>query len=86
MAKIAISLPDDVLQAIEKERLACGLSRSAFFRRVAQEHLRREQERDAIEQYIRGYQQYPETEEDNWLYEAGLEALAQVPWEDAEEQ
>ena len=56
MAKIAISLPDEVLEAVEKERLAKGESRSQFFRRAAEEQLRRERERKDIEQYIRGYQ------------------------------
>ena len=61
MAKIAISLPDEVLAAVEKERLAKGESRSQFFRRAVEEQLRRERERKDIEQYIRGYQLYPET-------------------------
>ena len=61
MAKIAISLPDEVLEAVEKERLAKGESRSQFFRRAVEEQLRRERERKDIEQYIRGYQLYPET-------------------------
>ena len=84
MAKIAISLPDEVFYAVEKERLACGMSRSEFFRRAAQEHIRREQEREAIEQYTRGYQRYPETEDENWLYAAGVEALAADPWDEEE--
>ena len=84
MAKIAISLPDEVFNAIEKERLACGISRSEFFRRAALEHLRREEEREAIERYIRGYQQRPETEDENWLYAAGVEALAADPWDQGE--
>ena len=32
MAKIAISLPEETLQSVEKQRLATGLSRSEFFR------------------------------------------------------
>ena len=64
MAKIAISLPDEVLEAVEKERLAKGESRSQFFRRAAEERLRRERNRADIEQYIRGYPQYPETKEE----------------------
>ena len=83
MAKIAISLPDEVFHAIEKERLACGISRSEFFRRAALEHLRREEEREAIERYIRGYQQHQETEDEIGLAEATMhESLANDPWED----
>ena len=64
MAKIAISLPDEVLAAVEKERLAKGESRSQFFRRAAEAQLRRQRDREDIEQYIKSYQQYPETKEE----------------------
>ena len=63
MAKIAISLPDEVLQAIEKERLASGLSRSEFFRNAVEAFLRHRRERELEEQYVRGYQENPETAE-----------------------
>jgi metal-responsive CopG/Arc/MetJ family transcriptional regulator len=83
MAKIAISLPDEVLQAVEQERLARGESRSQFFRRAAEEYLHRRREKEAIEQYIRGYQQYPETAEEIALAESTLAGvLAENPWED----
>ncbi len=83
MAKIAISLPDEVYQAVEKARLAKGESRSQFFRRAVEAFLRREQEREAIEQYIRGYQQYPETKEEIALAESTLGyVMAENPWED----
>ncbi len=70
MAKIAISLPEETLQAVEKERLACGMSRSEFFRRAVEEHLRREKEREDVERYIEGYLKYPETKEEIALAEA----------------
>lgn len=83
MAKIAISLPDKVFQAVEKERLARKETRSAFFCRAVEEHLRRQTEKEAIEQYIRGYQQYPETAEEIALAESTLAwVLAENPWED----
>ena len=80
-AKIAISLPEELLQGIERERRAKGETRSAFFRRAVEAFLRRERERDAIEQYIRGYQEQPETEEEVVFAEStGLAALAVNPW------
>ena len=83
MAKIAISLPDEVLEAVEKQRLAKGESRSQYFRRAAEEQLRREKDREDIEQYIRGYQQYPETKEEIQMAESLLGyVLAENPWED----
>ena len=87
MAKIAISLPDDVYQAVEKARLAKGQSRSQFFRRAVEEHLRRAREREDVEQYIRGYQLYPETKEEVALAEATLGyVMAENPWEDEAEK
>lgn len=83
MAKIAISLPDEVLQVIEKERLACGVSRSEFFRRAVSAFLRSARERELNEQYIRGYQLFPETAEEIMLAEVTMKyALADNPWED----
>jgi len=83
MAKIAISLPDEVYQAVEKARLAKGESRSQFFRRAVEEHLRRAREREDVEQYIRGYQQYPETKEEIALAEATLHyAFDDESWEE----
>ncbi len=70
MAKIAISLPDEILQAVEKERLARGLSRSEFFRQAVEGHLRRAIQRGYVEQYIRGYQEFPETADDRMLAES----------------
>ena len=84
MAKIAISLPDAVLQAVEKERKARGETRSAFFRRAVEAFLLRE--REAIERYVRGYQRDPETEEEIALAESTVQpALATTRWEDGAE-
>ena len=83
MAKIAISLPDEVYQAVEKERMAKGESRSQFIRRAVEEHLRRAREREDVEQYTRGYQKYPETKEEVALAESTLGyVMAENPWED----
>ena len=86
MAKIAISVPDTLLDAIENERAASGLSRSAFFRRAVEEHLRREREREDIERYIQGYQLYPETAEELAWAQLGLAALALDPWDEGDDQ
>ena len=87
MAKIAISLPEAVLQAVEKERLASGLSRSEFFRRAVEEHLSRSKQRGQVEQYIRGYQENPETGDDRALAEATAHyAFDEQSWEDEFQQ
>ena len=83
MAKIAISLPDKFLESIERECKSRGETRSEFFRHAVEAFLHRERERQLEEQYIRGYQQYPETAEEVAIAESTLaEVLADNPWED----
>ena len=89
MAKIAISLPDEVLEAVERERLGRGkvLSRSEFIKRAVEQYLRTETERELEERYIRGYLEHPETEEelDAWVDRASISGLREFykdepPW------
>ena len=87
MAKIAISLPEEVLQAVEKERLASGLSRSEFFRNAVEAFLRHRREQELEKQYVRGYQEMPETVEEIALAESVLGlALVENPWDDEAEE
>ena len=84
--KIAISLPEELLEAVERECLAHGESRSGLFRRAIEAFLRRERDREAIEQYIRGYQQHPEAEDEIAMAQSTLEAaLVENPWDDSPE-
>jgi len=79
--KVAISLPEQVLKAIEKERKARRESRSEFFRRAAEKLLKQEQESRAVKAYVRGYGVMPESpEEVERAHRAGAAALAQEPW------
>ncbi|MBM2824919.1 MAG: 1 protein [Dehalococcoidales bacterium] len=79
--KVAISLPEHVLEAIEKERKARGESRSEFFRRAAEKLLKEGQESKAIETYIRGYCVTPEsTDEVEAIHRAGVAVLSEEPW------
>ena len=81
IAKIAISLPQEVLDAVERERDQRGESRSQFFRRAVETLLRRQQEQELSEQYIRAYQQMPETpEEVSAARRAASTILAEEPW------
>ena len=86
-AKIAISLPDDLLQDIERECKASGETRSELFRRAVRAYLRREREREMEEQYIRGYEQFPETEEEvAWAEYTTQVVMAENPWEGGDER
>jgi len=78
-AKVAISLPEDVLEAVETERKAKGESRSQFFRRAIERLLK--QERDSSKDYVRGYQEFPESaEEVEAIHRIGIAVLAEEPW------
>ena len=87
MAKIAISLPDDVLRDVEKERQASGETRSQFFRRAVTAMIKHRREKEWDEQYVRAYREMPETREEIEAWSGlGLEALAQDPWDGGEDK
>ena len=80
-SKIAISLPEDVLTAVEKEREESGESRSQIFRRAVELLLRQRKEREMSEQYIRAYQEMPDTKEEvTAARRAASTILAEEPW------
>jgi len=82
IAKIAISLPEEVLVSVERERRNSGESRSQFFRRAVEALLRRQQEQEMSKQYIHAYQQIPETvKEIEAARHAASDILAKEPWE-----
>ena len=83
MAKIAISIPDEILKAVEKERSESGISRSEYFRRTVEEHLRRENEKEDVARYIQGYLENPETPEElNWARALTNYAFDDDSWEE----
>ena len=80
-AKVAISLPEDVLEAVETERKAKGESRSEFFRRAIERLLKQERESSAVKDYMRGYREVPESaEEVEAFHRLGSAVLAKEPW------
>jgi len=80
-AKIAISLPVEVLSAVERVREKSGESRSELFRRAVEILLRHQRERDLSERYVRAYEQMPETRgEVETARRAASEILAEEPW------
>lgn len=63
-SKIAVSLPEEMLTAVEKERAESGESRSQFFRRAIEMLLRYRQEKESSQRYLQAYQEMPETKEE----------------------
>ena len=83
MAKIAISIPDELLEAVDQERQSTGASRSQVFRCAVEEHLRRAKEREDVQQYIRGYREHPETRVERAVAESTLRyAFNDESWEE----
>jgi metal-responsive CopG/Arc/MetJ family transcriptional regulator len=81
-AKVAISLPEHILAAVEVERQAKGETRSEFFRRAVETRLKQERESSAIRDYVRGYQQYPESVgEVEAAHRTGSAVLGAEPWQ-----
>ena len=80
-SKVAISLPEEMLTAIESEREESGESRSQIFRRAVELLLRQRKERELSKQYVRAYQQTPETQEEvTAARKAANSILAEEPW------
>ena len=80
-AKIAISLPEEVLDAVERERGESGESRSEFFRRAVEMLLRRRRGQEMSQQYVRAYQRMPETKDEVAAdYRAASNIFAEEPW------
>ena len=84
-AKGSISLPEQLLGDIEETRRLYGESRSQFFRRAAEVLIGAQRQQELDEQYIAAYRAIPEVV-DEGLYQAGLAAIAQEPWEEEEPQ
>ena len=81
-AKVAISLPEDVLEAVETERKVKGESRSKFFRRAIERLLKQERDSSAVKDYVRGYREIPESaDEVEAAHREGSAVFAEEPWE-----
>ncbi|MFC1989824.1 ribbon-helix-helix protein, CopG family [Chloroflexota bacterium] len=79
--KIAISLPEELLTAVERERGESGESRSQIFHRAFDLLLRERKEREMTEQYICAYHQLPESKEEvTAARHAAGTILAEEPW------
>ena len=80
--KIAISLPKPLIRLVEKERKRTGETRSAFVRRALRRLLEEKEHLLQVSEYVEGYNEQPETEEEIAAAEAGAIALlSREPWE-----
>ena len=82
VAKVAISLPPNVLRIVDKECKARGKSRSQFFGHAVEALLRETKEQKAVQRYIQGYREQPETQaEIETATQTSQTVLSQEPWE-----
>ncbi|HEY6706499.1 MAG TPA: hypothetical protein VJB61_02770 [Actinomycetota bacterium] len=80
--KFAISLPEELFERLEQDRQERRMNRSEYVASAVADHLHRKREQELEEQYIRGYLEHPETEEER----AEIKAWASIgpelePWE-----
>ena len=59
-AKVAISMPKEMFQSVERARREMKMPRSAAIVEAVQEWLKRREEEKMIRQYIEGYRRHPE--------------------------
>ena len=79
-SKVAVSLPTDLLDEVERARAEHGESRSQFVRRALVRELRASRQREDIERYLDSYREQPESDVDVWAVGASGPALAEEPW------
>ena len=84
-SRVTLRLPTALLHKLD-EQLAHGddeTSRSAAVQRLIETALRDLAKREKVEQYVRGWREQPQTEEEfGWMTSGpALEHLAEIPWE-----
>ena len=81
-AKIAVSIPADLLASAERRCRGKGESRSSLIRRALQALISGELERHRVRRYVRGYLEQPETPEETSVAQAqAVSVLSLEPWE-----
>lgn len=80
--KIAVSLPQEILVAAEREGRTRGETRDEFIRHALETVLHPGHSSADAERYIEGYRQSPETDDDvARAHQASAAMLALDPWE-----
>jgi len=79
--KIAISLPEELLNRMERERAARSESRSAFIRRALELLFLRQSHAERVADYVAGYQCHPEEEHEALSETVAGEVFDEEPWE-----
>ena len=79
--RVTVRLPSEVLEDADR-LLAKGLRPSALVRKLMEDALRAEREREDVERYVRSYTETPQTEDEfGWIDAVAIEAFSEIPWE-----
>ena len=81
-AKITISLPADLLDAVDQRQQERGESRSEVIRGAVEELFRQERERADEARWIQSHRDHPQAEDEIGGAAASLAAWQGLPWED----
>jgi metal-responsive CopG/Arc/MetJ family transcriptional regulator len=80
--KVAISIPRDLLDAVERLRKRSGETRSAVFERALADYLAGAQAASESRRYVAAYRRSPESAAaQRAALASSLEALASEPWD-----
>lgn len=80
-SRVTVSLPTQLLEAVDRTLLKGEENRSALVRRLLEEALREAKEQEDIDRFIRAYREQPQTEEElGWAEQATLEWWLEHPW------
>ena len=83
MSRLTVTLPTEMLAAIDQKLTREDDTRSAVIRRLVEDALHEVDERADVERWVRGYIEHPQTEEEfGWFDPVSAEHLAEVEWEE----
>lgn len=75
--RVAISLPDDLFDDMERARSREGLDRSSWLQALIRERFKGRTRAEKIARYVEGYRRFPETADDlAWADAAARELFA----------
>jgi len=82
-AKVAVSVPARLFEAMESERHRTGETRSELVQQAVELLLKRRSTEEDDRRYAEAYRRFPDTDEEVAVISAaGMEILRVLPWED----
>jgi metal-responsive CopG/Arc/MetJ family transcriptional regulator len=82
IGRFTVSVPARLLTALDEKLVREGESRSAVIRRLLEEALEEIEEREQIEQYVRGYHEQPQSDEEaGWTDQIAVDQLRGTAWQ-----